>query len=208
MMRSGSPAPGNGVYTSPDRGRRGCAWSLVDVHQRTRAFAGLCLRSHGLRHDLLLGLWRCGYLPHDRWRPQLAICALGNYSGALAISPQYATDHTLYVLGSGVSRSSNGGDSWAPVGTWPPFATPYQEIALPPNYQPIVRSLSPGLASGVCRPVKRSGSRQHQESCPPPTSTRSRLHPTTPQVTRCWRPAMTILMSTCVRRFSARRTAA
>ena len=57
-----------------------------------------------------------------------------NYSGALAISPQYATDHTLYVLGSGVSRSSNGGDSWTPIGTWPSFSRPYQHIALPPSY--------------------------------------------------------------------------
>ena len=57
-----------------------------------------------------------------------------DYGGALAISPQYATDHTIYVLGRGVSRSSNGGDSWTPIGTWPNSAQTYRWIALPPNY--------------------------------------------------------------------------
>jgi photosystem II stability/assembly factor-like uncharacterized protein len=57
-----------------------------------------------------------------------------SYGGALAISPQYASDHTIFVLGSGVSRSTDGGDHWSTIGTWPDFATPYQEIALPPNY--------------------------------------------------------------------------
>jgi hypothetical protein len=38
------------------------------------------------------------------------------------------------VLGRGVSRSSNGGDSWTPIGTWPNSAQTYRWIALPPNY--------------------------------------------------------------------------
>jgi photosystem II stability/assembly factor-like uncharacterized protein len=57
-----------------------------------------------------------------------------NYSGGLALSPQYAVDHSLFVLGSGVWRSTNGGDNWESIGTWPDFASPYRYFALPPNY--------------------------------------------------------------------------
>jgi hypothetical protein len=58
-----------------------------------------------------------------------------NFNGALAISPQFGSDQTIYALGGGqVYRSINAGDSWNPIGTWPPFAAPYQAIALPPNY--------------------------------------------------------------------------
>ena len=58
-----------------------------------------------------------------------------NFNGALAISPQFATDHTIYALGGGqVYQSINGGDNWNSIGTWPPFATPYWAMALPPNY--------------------------------------------------------------------------
>lgn len=58
-----------------------------------------------------------------------------NFNGALAISPQFASDHTVYALGGGqVYQSIDGGDNWNPIGTWPPFASPYRTMALPPNY--------------------------------------------------------------------------
>ena len=58
-----------------------------------------------------------------------------SYNGGLAFSPQYATDHTLYLADSGVSRSTDGGDTWDPIGTWPPLATSFHaHIALLPNY--------------------------------------------------------------------------
>jgi photosystem II stability/assembly factor-like uncharacterized protein len=57
-----------------------------------------------------------------------------NTGGGLALSPQYATDHTLYVSDGGVWRSTDGGDHWDPIGTWPSFVSTRQHIALPPNY--------------------------------------------------------------------------
>ncbi len=55
--------------------------------------------------------------------------------GSLAISPQYAADHTLYAIsyGSSVVRSTDGGDHWSGVGTWPPYPAT-QRVALPPDY--------------------------------------------------------------------------
>ncbi len=58
-----------------------------------------------------------------------------NYNTGLALSPQFTTDHTLFVLDSGVWRSVDGGDNWSQVGTWPGgYPTPYRAFALPPNY--------------------------------------------------------------------------
>jgi len=57
-----------------------------------------------------------------------------NYGGGLALSPQYAVDHTLFVLSSGAWRSTDGGDNWESIGTWPTYNTPYRHFALPPNY--------------------------------------------------------------------------
>jgi photosystem II stability/assembly factor-like uncharacterized protein len=55
---------------------------------------------------------------------------------AIALSPQYGGDHTLYAIsyGASVVRSTDGGDHWSSVGTWPPNYRVYQLVALPPNY--------------------------------------------------------------------------
>ncbi len=57
--------------------------------------------------------------------------------GALAISPEYATDGTVYATGNTgrVLRSTDGGDTWAQVGTWPAGVSyPALRVALPPDY--------------------------------------------------------------------------
>ena len=43
----------------------------------------------------------------------------GGFVGNLSLSPNFATDHTLYAAAgrSGVYRSTDGGSSWAIVGT-------------------------------------------------------------------------------------------
>ena len=60
-----------------------------------------------------------------------------DYVGALAVSPQYASDQTVYVTGSSsrVLKSENGGDTWSLVGNWPPgVSSPVRWVALPRNY--------------------------------------------------------------------------
>ena len=126
---------GNGVYVSPDRGQ---TWSPLGSLSATinelaaspaYAFDHTVFATASYAGSGGVGIYRTTD-GGETWKQVRS----SNYSGALAISPQYATDHTLYVLGSGVSRSTNGGDSWAPIGTWPDFVTPYRKIALPPNY--------------------------------------------------------------------------
>lgn len=58
------------------------------------------------------------------------------YRNAVAISPQYATDQTVYVATGGwIWGSYDGGDTWTMVGEWPSGV--YQvatQVALPPQY--------------------------------------------------------------------------
>jgi photosystem II stability/assembly factor-like uncharacterized protein len=126
---------GSGVYVSPDRGQTwsplGSLWAYINELAVSPAYAS--------DHTVFVttSCTGCAGAGINRTTDGGATWKYirgSNYSGALAISPQYATDHTIYVLGSGVSRSINGGDSWTTIGTWPDFATPYQEIALLPNY--------------------------------------------------------------------------
>jgi photosystem II stability/assembly factor-like uncharacterized protein len=60
-----------------------------------------------------------------------------DFIGRLAISPAYADDHTIYAAGQTprILRSTDGGDTWEPVGTWPSGAyAGTTQVALPPNY--------------------------------------------------------------------------
>ena len=61
----------------------------------------------------------------------------GIESDSLAISPQYASDRTIFAgtYDRAVVGSTDGGDTWQPIGTWPPGVSrtkPY--VAVPPNY--------------------------------------------------------------------------
>ena len=109
-----------------------------------------------------------------------------NYSGALAISPHYATDHTLYVLGSGVSRSTNGGRSAGLRSARGRISLRrIAKLRCRPIIPTTARSLLPGRASGACRPARRCGSRRRRGLCLPPISARLRLRPATRRATRC-----------------------
>jgi photosystem II stability/assembly factor-like uncharacterized protein len=60
-----------------------------------------------------------------------------DYVGALAISPQYADDQTVYAAGDNgrILRSTDGGQTWDAVGDWPSGAyAGATRVALPPNY--------------------------------------------------------------------------
>ena len=61
----------------------------------------------------------------------------GIESDSLAISPHYASDRTIFAgtFDRAVVGSTDGGDTWQSIGTWPPGASrtkPY--VAVPPNY--------------------------------------------------------------------------
>ncbi len=57
------------------------------------------------------------------------------YLDSLAMSPQYATDHTLYAGGaSRIVRSVDGGDHWSQVDPQQPVGLSLRFVALPPNY--------------------------------------------------------------------------
>jgi photosystem II stability/assembly factor-like uncharacterized protein len=125
----------NGVYVSPDRGQSWSPLGTLSAYINELAVSPAYSFDHTVFATTSCA--GCGGVGIYRTTDGGAIwnqVRSSNYSGALAISPQYATDHTLFILGSGVSRSTDGGDHWSTIGTWPPFATPYQEIALPPNY--------------------------------------------------------------------------
>jgi photosystem II stability/assembly factor-like uncharacterized protein len=73
--------------------------------------------------------------------------------GALAISPQYASDQTVYATGASahVVGSTDGGDTWAAVGTWPAgVSSPARLVALPANY-PTDSTLFAGGGQGFWR---------------------------------------------------------
>ena len=56
---------------------------------------------------------------------------------SLVMSPQYPTDHTIYAgtFDLRIVGSSDGGDHWDRIGTWPTSTTSYVGyVALPPNY--------------------------------------------------------------------------
>jgi len=60
-----------------------------------------------------------------------------DYVGALAISPQYADDQTVYAAGDSgrILRSTDGGQTWDAVGNWPSGAyAGATRVALPSNY--------------------------------------------------------------------------
>jgi len=126
---------GNGVYASPDRGQKWLPLGSLSASINELAASPAYASDHTVFATTScagcggVGIYRT-MDGGENWKQVRS----SNYSGALAISPQYASDHTLFVLGSGVSRSTDGGDHWSTIGTWPPFATPYRKIALPPNY--------------------------------------------------------------------------
>lgn len=57
------------------------------------------------------------------------------YIPDMAISPEYATDHTvLAAVGGPPQRSQDGGDSWATAGSWPPGSGPsIRLVDIPPG---------------------------------------------------------------------------
>jgi photosystem II stability/assembly factor-like uncharacterized protein len=60
-----------------------------------------------------------------------------DHIGGLAVSPQYAADQTVYAVGNTVRvvRSTDGGETWDAVGTWPSGVYPgTTQVALPTNY--------------------------------------------------------------------------
>jgi photosystem II stability/assembly factor-like uncharacterized protein len=126
---------GGGVFSSADRGQTWCPLGILSGYINELAVSPAYSTDHTL--FVTTSCSGCGgvsiYRTADggvNWQ----YVRSSNYSGALAISPQYGSDHTLFVLGSGVSRSTDGGDHWSTIGTWPPFSMAYQKIALPPNY--------------------------------------------------------------------------
>ncbi len=77
-----------------------------------------------------------------------------DYVGDLAFSPQYASDQTIFATSGdhALVRSTNGGDDWEEVGTWPGGGANgiALYIALPPNY-PDDSSLFVGGSRGFWR---------------------------------------------------------
>ena len=128
------------------------------------------------------GIWSIGEdraLTQTRWRSRLTMPAIARSLSARSI--ERWSDRRMAVTRG--SRSARG----RPAHHGPSTTSPCPRII-----RRIARSLRPGRASGACRPVKRCGNRRRRAFCPPPTSTRLRSHPTTPQVTRCWPPRSAI----------------
>ncbi len=128
---------GNGVYSSADQGRTWSPVGTLSAYINDLAVSPAYASDHTL--FVTNSCAGCAGVSIRRstdggetWQLLRSI----NFNGALAISPQFASDHTIYVLGGGqVYRSIDGGDNWwTSIGTWPPFASPYWAMALPPNY--------------------------------------------------------------------------
>jgi len=58
------------------------------------------------------------------------------YRNALAMSPQYAADQTVFAaVGGWIWGSYDGGDTWSMMGEWPSGTNqPVNQVALPPHY--------------------------------------------------------------------------
>jgi photosystem II stability/assembly factor-like uncharacterized protein len=112
----------------------------------------------------------------------------GQAMGILAISPRFAADHTIFAgnYDYRVVGSTDGGDTWHPIGTWPPgTASSKLLVALPPNYPTDSTIFAANEGFRRLPPERRCGSRRPQASRPPLSSTRWLSRPTTRPVTRC-----------------------
>ena len=124
----------NGIYATNDQGRTWFPFGLPRMYIYHLAISPAYAVDHTVFAEGSYGGVGASILRTTDSGATWQIVKSVNYSGGLAISPNYAVDHTLYALGGGVWRSTDGGDHWESVGTWPSFSSPYWYIALPPNY--------------------------------------------------------------------------
>ena len=135
-------ARNHGLYGSTDGGASWLPFGLQGWGSY-HTISDVAISPDYRRDGTLFAAWASGiniggavYRTTDRgatWEPLLST----DFIGALALSPQYASDHTVFAAGHSVRvvRSTDGGQTWDPVGDWPAGAYPgTTQVALPPNY--------------------------------------------------------------------------
>jgi photosystem II stability/assembly factor-like uncharacterized protein len=132
----------DGLYASSDLGN---SWSPIGLQNNDFYFS----TSHAAispdysNDHTLFAAWNSGvsiggniYRTTDSGANWQRVAGSGNI-GSIVMSPNYANDHTLFAAAYSlhVISSTNGGDSWSPIGTWPADVYFYAaRLALPPNY--------------------------------------------------------------------------
>jgi photosystem II stability/assembly factor-like uncharacterized protein len=129
--------PTHGVFDSPNAG---ATWSPLGLSTGVLDLAASpAYPADGtLFATTSAGAGLAIYRTTDAGRAWVPLKSTDYPGGHLAISPGYPADRTLYVTGQHgqVLRSSNAGDSWAPVGGYPPGVSGLEAwpVALPPDY--------------------------------------------------------------------------
>ncbi len=133
----------NGVYASQNAGRTWSPFGLQGSKNNVTVIATSPDFSDD--HTAFAILQEPGYSWHSFYRTTdggatwnlIYRGGQGLDPGSLAISPQYASDRTLFAgtYDRAIIGSTDGGDTWQPIGTWPPgVSRTKNHVAVPPNY--------------------------------------------------------------------------
>lgn len=149
----------HGVYGSFDDGQ---SWQPMGLQAASGyySFSDVAISPSYTEDDTLFAGWLSGtgiggqvYRSTDAgqtWQPVYST----DYVGDLALSPAFDADRTIFATSGerGLVRSTNGGDDWQEVGTWPSptMRGRAQYVALPPDY-PTDETVIVGGSQGVWR---------------------------------------------------------
>jgi photosystem II stability/assembly factor-like uncharacterized protein len=131
----------NGIHASTDHGH---TWFPFSFQDYAGSETGMALSPDYASDHTLFAVLPCnGCLGGSIYRTKNGgttwnrVFGGGQSLGALAISPHFTADHTVFAgnYDYRVVGSTDGGDSWQSIGTWPPGTlSPKMLVALPPNY--------------------------------------------------------------------------
>jgi photosystem II stability/assembly factor-like uncharacterized protein len=131
----------NGIHASTDHGHTWFPFSFQDYGGSRISFA--MSPDYASDHTFFAVVPCNGCLGGSLYRTQdggatwAFVFGGGQSMGTLAISPHFTTDHSIFVgnYDYRVVGSTDGGDTWHSIGTWPPNTLAAKMlVALPPNY--------------------------------------------------------------------------
>jgi photosystem II stability/assembly factor-like uncharacterized protein len=131
----------NGIHASTDHGHTWFPFSFQDYGGSRISFA---MSPDYTNDHTFFAVVPCNgclggsiYRTQDGGATWARVYSGGQSMGTLAISPHFTTDHTIFAgnFDYRVVGSTDSGDTWHSIGTWPPNTSVTKMlVALPPNY--------------------------------------------------------------------------